>query len=335
MTNETNFLLNPAPSGSIGIGLDSCVIPLRHQGLSLIQTTDFFYPLIEDPYLMGKIACANVLSDLYAMGVAECDNMLMLLSISNKMTEKERDLVMPRMIKGFQDCANEAGTTVNGGQTVINPWLIIGGVATSICSTQEFISPDNAMVSDVLVLTKPLGTQVAVNAHQWIENPERWNKIKLVVNEDDVKKAYLRSISSMTRLNKTAALLMHKYNAHAATDVTGFGLLGHAQNLAKHQKNDVTFVIHNLPIIAKMAAITKACGNMFGLIQGTSAETSGGLLVALPREQAAAYCKDIQNQEGFQAWIIGIVEKGNKTAKIIDKPRIIEVPAKDTIGELW
>lgn len=330
-----NFLTTQTPTATIGIGLDSCVIPLRHSGLNLIQTTDFFYPLIEDPYLMGKIACANVLSDLYAMGVTEIDNMLMLLSISSKMTEKERDLITPRMIQGFQDLANEAGTTVNGGQTVINPWIIIGGVATSICTTQEYISPDNAMVSDVLVLTKPLGTQVAVNAHQWIDSPERWNKIKLVVNEEDVKKAYLRATSSMTRLNKTAAQLMHKYNAHAATDVTGFGLLGHAQNLAKYQKNDVTFVIHNLPIIAKMAAITKACGNMFGLIQGTSAETSGGLLVALPREQAAAYCKDIQNQEGFQAWIIGIVEKGNKTAKIIDKPRIIEVPAKDTPGELW
>lgn len=284
---------------------------------------------------MGKIACANVLSDLYAMGVTECDNMLMLLSVSNKMTEKDRDLVMPRMIQGFKDCAESAGTTVNGGQTVINPWLIIGGVATSICTSQEFISPDNAMVSDVLVLTKPLGTQVAVNAHQWLDNPERWNKIKLVVTEDEVRKGYLRAMNSMVRLNRVGAQLMHKYNAHAATDVTGFGLLGHAQNLARYQKNDVTFVIHNLPIIAKMAAITKACGNMFGLIQGTSAETSGGLLVALPREQAAAYCKDIQNQEGYQAWIIGIVEKGNKTARIIDKPRIIEVPAKDTEGELW
>lgn len=335
LAHSNHFLGAPKSTATIGIGLDSCVIPLRHSGMNLIQTTDFFYPLIEDPYLMGKIACANVLSDVYALGVTEVDNMLMLLSISTKMTEKERDAVMPRMIQGFQDLAREAGTTVNGGQTVMNPWIIIGGVATSVCTTQEYISPDNAMVSDVLVLTKPLGTQIAVNAHQWIDNPERWNKIKLVVNEEDVKKAYLRSISSMTRLNKTAAELMHKYNAHAATDVTGFGLLGHAQNLAKHQKNDVTFVIHNLPIIAKMAAITKACGNMFGLVQGVSAETSGGLLVALPREQAAAYCKDIQNQEGFQAWIIGIVEKGNKTAKIIDKPRIIEVPAKDTPGELW
>ena len=89
------------------------------------------------------------------------------------------------------------------------------------------------MVSDVLVLTKPLGTQVAVNAHQWLDNPDRWNKIKLVVNEDDVKKAYMRAMSSMTRLNRIGAMLMHKYNAHAATDVTGFGILGHAQNLGK------------------------------------------------------------------------------------------------------
>lgn len=72
-----------------------------------------------------------------------------------------------------------------------------------------------------------------------------------------------------------AAGLMHKFQAHAATDVTGFGLLGHANNLAAQQRNEVAFVIHNLPIIAKMAAISKACGNLFNLIQGTSAETSG------------------------------------------------------------
>jgi selenide,water dikinase len=139
----------------------------------------------------------------------------------------------------------------------------------------------------------------------------------------------------MARLNKTAASLMHKYNAHACTDVTGFGLLGHADNLAKHQKNEVSFVIHNLPIIAKMATISITCNNAFGLLQGKSAETSGGLLVVLPSDQAAAYCKDLQAQEGYQAWIIGVVEKGDRTARIIDKPRVIEVPAKDTEGELW
>jgi len=309
--------------------MDSCVTPLRHGGLSLVQTTDFFYPLVDDPYMMGKIACANVLSDLYAMGVTECDNMLMLLGVASKMSEKERDVVLPLMMRGFRDCAEEAGTSVNGGQTVVNPWMTIGGVATTVCQPNEFIMPDNAVVGDVLVLTKPLGTQVAVNAYQWLDQPDRWNRIKLVVSEDDVRKAYHRAMNSMARLNRTAARLMSKYNGHGSTDVTGYGLLGHANNLAKIQKNEVGFVIHNLPVIAKMAAVSKACGNMFGLMQGTSAETSGGLIIALPREQAAAFCKDIEKQEGYQAWIIGIVEKGNRTA------RIIEVPAKDRDGELW
>jgi len=323
------------PTPRIGIGMDACITPLRHGGLSLVQTTDFFYPLVDDPYMQGKIACSNVLSDLYAMGVTECDNMLMLLGVAQKMTDKERDVVVPLMMRGFKDTAEEAGTSVNGGQTVLNPWMTMGGVATTVCQPNEFIVPDNAVVGDVLVLTKPLGTQVAVNAHQWLDQPERWNRIKLVVSEDDVRKAYQWAMFSMARLNRTAARLMHKYNAHGATDVTGFGLLGHANNMAKVQKHEVGFVIHNLPVIAKMAAVSKACGNMFGLLQGNSAETSGGLLIALPREQAAAFCKDIEKQEGYQAWIIGIVEKGNRTARIIDKPRVIEVPAKDKEGELW
>ena len=86
----------------IGIGMDASITPLRHSGLSLVQTTDFFYPLVEDPYMQGKIACANVLSDLYAMGVTECDNMLMLLAVSTKMTEKERDVVVPLIMRGFK-----------------------------------------------------------------------------------------------------------------------------------------------------------------------------------------------------------------------------------------
>lgn len=81
--------------------------------------------------------------------------------------------------------------------------------------------------------------------------------------------------SSLTPLLLSAAGLMHTFNAHAATDITGFGILGHAQNLAKQQRNEVSFVIHNLPVLAKMAAVSKACGNMFGLMHGTCPETSG------------------------------------------------------------
>ena len=313
----------------IGRGLDCSMIPLRHFGLSFVQTSDIFYPIVDDPYMMGKIACANILSVLYAIGVINCDNMLMLLAVSTKMTEKERDVVIPLMMCGFKDSALEAGTTVTGGDSVVNPWCTIGGVASSICQLNEYIVPDYAVVGDVLVLTKPLGTHVAVNAYQWLDQPDRLNRIKLVVSEEEVREAYNRAMSSMTRLNRTAANLMHKYNAHAATNIGGFGLLGHAQSLASHQRKDVSFVIHNLPVIAKMTAVAKACGSMFQLLQGNSPETSGGLLICLPREQATAYCKDIEKLEGHQAWIIGIVEKGDKTARMTDKPCVIEIPAKD------
>uniref|UniRef100_A0A8D2K1B9 selenide, water dikinase n=1 Tax=Theropithecus gelada TaxID=9565 RepID=A0A8D2K1B9_THEGE len=300
----------------LGIGMDTCVNPLRHGGLSLVQTTDYIYPIADDPYMMGRIACANVLSDLYTTGVTECDNMLMLLGVGNKMTDRERDKVMPLIIEGFKDAAEEAETSVTGGQTVLNPWIVLGGVATTV------------MPGDVLVLTKPLGTQVAVAVHQWLDIPEKWNEIKLVITQEDVELAYQEAIMNMARLNKTAAGLMHTFSAHPATDITGFGIWGHVQNLVKQQRNEVSFVIHSLPVLAKMAAVSKACGNMFGLMHGTCPETSGGLLICLPREQAARFYAEIKSPkygEGHQAWIIGIVDKDNRTTRMIDKPRIIEV----------
>ncbi|KAF6027889.1 hypothetical protein EB796_013790 [Bugula neritina] len=241
----------------VRIGMDSCVIPLRFQSLSLVQTTDFFYPLVDDPYIQGRITCANVLSDLYAMGVTECDNMLMLLGVSSRLSQKERDIIVPLLMKGFSDLAVEAGTSIQGGQTVVNPWMICGGVATSVVHANEIILPHNAVEGDVLVLTKPLGTQIAVNIHQWMDDDDKWLSIKHVITKEEAVKAYQRAMSSMARLNRTAARLMHKYNAHGCTDVTGFGLLGHASNLAKIQKSEVSFVIHNLPIIAKMAVVAK------------------------------------------------------------------------------
>ncbi|XP_063280936.1 selenide, water dikinase 1-like, partial [Prinia subflava] len=199
----------------------------------------------------------------------------MLLSVSQRMSEQERDKVMPLIIQGFRDAAEDGGTSVTGGQTVLNPWVIVGGVATAVCQASEFIMPDSAVPGDVLVLTKPLGTHMAVTAHQWLDIPERWNKIKLVVTREEVELAYQEAVSSMATLNRTAAGLMRAFGAHAATDVTGFGVLGHARALAAQQRQDVAFVIHNLPVIAGMAAVSRACGGRGGLLQGTAPETSG------------------------------------------------------------
>ena len=112
---------------------DKCFYILFYLDSAFVIAIDIFC------FIEGKIACANVLSDLYAMGVTECDNMLMLLAISTKMSEKERDVIVPLMMRGFKDCALEAGSSVTGGQTVMNPWCTIGGVATTVCQQNELI----------------------------------------------------------------------------------------------------------------------------------------------------------------------------------------------------
>ena len=89
--------------------------PYASDLVQLISTTDFFYPLVEDPYLQGRIACANTLSDVYAMGIDRVDHMLMVLAISLQMTEEEREIVTREMIAGFNDCATDGGTSISGG----------------------------------------------------------------------------------------------------------------------------------------------------------------------------------------------------------------------------
>lgn len=304
----------------------------------LVQTTDFFYPLVDDPYAQGRIAAANVLSDLYAMGVVETDAMLMLLGIPQSMSAAERDVVLPQLLQGFRDAASEADCSVQGGQTVINPWLTIGGVASAVVPTQALIMPDGAQPGDVLVLTKPLGTQVAVNAWEWLaKDPQRWRRISAVLTAEEAERAYFRAMDSMGRLNRNSARLMHEFGAHAATDVTGFGILGHAENLAQAQTRDVSFIIHKLPILAGMAGVEEAVEGMFGLLRGTSAETSGGLLVALPREESAGFLRELARLDGGHgAWIVGVVEEGGgRTAKLIAEPKIIPVPAHSTTDSLW
>lgn len=310
------------------IGMDCSIIPTRFPDLFQISTTDFFFPLVEDPYLQGKIACANVLSDMYALGMPDCDNMLMLLGACKDMNETERDVVLTQMMKGFNDLAKEAGTRVTGGQTVINAWPLIGGVAMSVAKEEEFIRPENAVPGDVIVLTKPLGTQVAVNVNEWIlYNVANWTSTaSKVISEETALRAYDLAMRSMARLNRTGARLMHKYKAHAATDVTGFGYLGHANNLAFHQKAKVDFILDTLPVIKGMKAVDEALPGRFSMLKGFSAETSGGLLVCLPSMEAAeGFCREIEAIEGEPAWIVGRVVEGENTARIDDDAKVIEV----------
>lgn len=306
--------------------MDCSIIPHDvFDGFYTLSTTDFFYPLVEDPFVQGKIACANVLSDMYSLGIDRCDNMLMLLGGCMKMSVDERKIVMREMIRGFNELARQAGTKVTGGQTVINEWPLIGGVAMTMAREEQFIRPEHAVPGDVIVLTKPLGTQVAVNLNVWLlANPQRWEQVSDLVTKEGALKAYDTAVQSMARLNKTGATLMQKYKAHAATDITGFGIVGHAANLARNQKEKVDFVIHTLPIIRHMATIDERV-QIFKLMKGFSAETSGGLFIALPSHDAAVqFCEEIERLDGCAAWVVADVVAGEGRARIVDNPKIID-----------
>lgn len=314
--------------GDASIGMDCSIVPTRFAGYFQVSTTDFFFPLVQDPYLQGKIACANVLSDLFALGLVHCDNMLMLLGACSEMPATEREIVVLHMIKGFNELAKEAGTRVTGGQTTVNPWPLIGGVAMCTAQEEDLIRPENAQAGDVIVLTKPLGTQVAVNVHEWMvkASPLWQSKVLECISEEDALRAYDLASESMSRLNKTGAVLMHKHKAHGATDVTGFGILGHANNLAHHQIAPVDLVLEVLPIIKGMKQVDEKMNGLFSLLKGFSAETSGGLLVCLPsREAAEAFCREIEEIDGKPAWIVGRVVEGERKARIIDEPTIFEI----------
>ena len=170
MPADTLFrYLKDIGDGSIAKETPDCSVTKYHHDPSkhLISTTDFFYPLVNDPYIQGRIACCNTLSDIYAMGIDRVDHMLMILGVSLQMPEYAREIVTREMIHGFNDCAAEGGTLITGGQSVMNPWPIIGGVANVVCREDEYTRPNHGRAGDILVLTKPLGTQVAVNLKQW------------------------------------------------------------------------------------------------------------------------------------------------------------------------
>lgn len=310
------------------IALD-CSVRETRQGHYVISTTDFFFPLVDSPYVQGRIGAANVLSDLYAEGVTHCDFVLMLLAACRDMPDEERFICTQEMVRGFRDACTEAGTSITGGQTVLNPWPIIGGVATSIVAKGEFVPSDGCQVDNIVVLTKPLGTQIAVNVHQWKGQANKfWNKImeKSLLTEEEADDMMHTAVCSMARLNKNAGELMLKHGATAATDVTGFGFLGHAQNLIENQKAEVGIELHTLPLIAKTKIVNDDIFN-FSLTNGYSAETSGGLLVCLPDETSAkAYMRELEQLDGTPSWIVGkSISDPSRKARIVDDAQFLEV----------
>lgn len=121
--------------------MDCAIIPYspRLKNLCMVQSIDFFYPLVDDPKIMGRIAMANVLSDIYAVGVTSIDHLKIIISSSEKFSDDERDIVLPLILEGFKECAQIAKCRLELQSLSMNPWCIIGGVATSICHKSKIV----------------------------------------------------------------------------------------------------------------------------------------------------------------------------------------------------
>lgn len=281
--------------------------------------------LLKNIFKSGKIAFANVVSDIYSCGVVHIDELKIILSIPEELNDDEKQQVADEIIEGFRESAKTVKTKLTIERMNINPWCMTGGIASAVCTKDEIIFPTKAVAGDSLILTKPLGVQLATNAPIWMEEEsENWKKLSEFLRKDDIKEAHAKALKSMMTLNHLGAKLMHKYEGHCATDVTGFGLVGHAENLLIFQEAEIDFVITSMPIIKHVKKMAEILNRLQKLNTGKMVETSGGLLLSLPSENAQSFCNEFSSISGDDCWIVGHVVEGNRKV-IFDNVEIIEV----------
>ncbi len=291
-------------------GDDAAVYALG-DGRALVVTLDFFTPLVDDPYDFGRIAAANALSDVYAMG-AEPLFVLNLLAFPRALLG---DGLVEEIIRGGSDTAREAGVPIMGGHSVDDPEPKYGLVAVGEVQVDELVTNAAAEAGDLLVLTKAIGTGVVATA------------IKAEAASDAATTA---AVKSMTALNREAATAMKRVGVRAATDVTGYGLLGHLSNLLLQSGVAAEIVAENVPVLPEVSELIIA-GHIpggtrrnledledrveFGDQNETTrliladAQTSGGLLISV-REERAEELMELLEAAGPVAAMIGRVTDG-------------------------
>jgi cysteine desulfurase len=274
---------------------------------AIVQTLDFFTPIVDDPYDFGAIAAANALSDIYAMGATP----LFAMNIVGFPESRLPMEVLEQILKGAHEKAAEAGISVQGGHTIDDPEPKYGMVVCGGVHPDKVIRNIGARQGDKLILTKPLGTGILTTA------------LKRGMVGGELQQEV---IQQMATLNRQAAEIMLKYRVHACTDVTGFGLLGHLLEMSRGSKCNVEIIFDRVPFMREVASLATAgvipggtYNNLdyvgkhadFGTLTRTrqlmlcDAQTSGGLLIALPEEDAGR-CLEELNREGISdAVIIG------------------------------
>jgi selenide,water dikinase len=282
---------------------------------AIVQTLDFITPVIDDPYIYGKIAAANSLSDVFAMG-ADVKTALNIVGFDKKNLSTE---ALGEILNGGNEKIKECGGVLLGGHTIESPEMYYGLSVTGMIHPNNIVKNNTSRIGDVLVLTKPIGMGILTTA----------------IKRDLLEESLIKKCADiMESLNYLPSKIMRKYDVSSCTDVTGFGLLGHACESV----NELTsFLIHcnEVPIIEEaiplsydnvvpggtkknmryledkvsyMANLSQHCKTLL-----CDAQTSGGLLIAMKEEDAKEYIKELEDLSFGYASIIGeVIPKGAK-----------------------
>ena len=264
--------------------------------LAIVNTVDFFTPIVDDPYLFGQISATNSLSDVYAMGGEPKTCMNIVCFPKGKMDIE----ILGEILKGGADKVMESGAVVIGGHSIIDEEIKFGMAVTGVIHPDKIFRNVGVQEGDALILTKPLGTGIITTALK-----------KGKASEESVHEA----VKSMTALNAAASAVARKHPVHACSDVTGFGILGHSLEMASG--SGVTLVIESAklpllrsaPRLAEKGYITGGCKRnqeylsdkmvidksiREGLVQvALDPQTSGGLLIAVAKRHAAELIADL------------------------------------------
>lgn len=291
---------------------DAAVYKITEE-IALIQTLDFFTPMVDDPYIFGQIAAANSLSDVYAMGGIPKTAMNIVCFPENGDLE-----ILKEILKGGAEKIAESGAILSGGHSVHDPETKYGLSVTGLAHPEKIWKNGGSNIGDVIIITKPLGTGIISTASKIGEASQ---------------KAIGESVKYMTQLNKYSAEILINYNITACTDITGFGFLGHLYEMSV--ATDKTFVIESelIPYIheakeyAKEFYITAGGQKNRHFVEKNvdiaetpswlqeimlDPQTSGGLLFTVKPDSLEEISKEFK-AKNIEFWVIGsVVEKNNK-----------------------
>lgn len=307
--------VTPATDARVLVGYESSddagVYQLQ-DGLALVQTVDFFPPIVDDPYDFGRIAATNAFSDVYAMGGVPIS------ALNIAAFPEDLDLsILARILDGGSSVARAAGVAILGGHTIKDAEPKYGLAVTGVVDPARMITNAGAQSGDALVLTKPLGTGILTTALR-----------RGAIAPHELEEA----VTFMTTLNEGAARAMIAADAHAATDVTGFGLLGHGQNLARASNVRLVISAGAVPLMRRVLdlvaegivpggtrhnALTHASFTEFApaVSEGmrtalSDAQTSGGLLISVAPDRLETLLAALRARDATGA-VIGEVRAGS------------------------